>query len=64
LLLVICCTELAFVFINIPGSFVAVLGIPTPQPGSADRRFCGPRLFRTAYARTADRKIGGPRYPV
>jgi hypothetical protein len=30
---------------------------------SADRRFCGLRLFRDPLGQAADRKHGGPRYP-
>jgi hypothetical protein len=30
--------------------------------GSADRRFCGLRLFHALLGKAADRKHGGPRY--
>jgi hypothetical protein len=32
--------------------------------GSADRRFCGLRLFRDPLEQAADRKYGGPRYTI
>jgi len=32
------------------------------KPGSADRRFCGLRLFHGPLGQAADRKFGGPRY--
>jgi hypothetical protein len=34
------------------------------KSGSADRRFCGLRLFDDPLGRAADREHGGPRYKI
>ena len=57
---------ICFVVKNRRSGFLAALGMTggnTPITCSADRRFCGLRLFSPDSPQTAELKGGGPRYP-